>query len=105
VLVPLVVEAVWVFWPAAGVLPVADQLGRRQAAPTFVGLGNYTEMFSDDPVFRGALLEHVIWLVLFGGLSAVGGLGWRCCCSGTPRRRVYRAALFTPVVFSLVGPR
>ncbi len=29
----------------------------------------------DDPVFHTAVTNTAIWLVLFGGLSAVGGLG------------------------------
>jgi multiple sugar transport system permease protein/raffinose/stachyose/melibiose transport system permease protein len=70
--------------------------------PVFVGLNNYAEM-AGDPIFRDALRNTVVWLLLFGGLSVVGGLGMALLLQ-RERRGVgfYRAALFTPVVFSLV---
>ena len=45
----------------------------------------------------------MLWLVLFGGLSVLGGLG-AGAAPQQERRGVgfYRAALFLPVVFSLV---
>lgn len=103
VLVPLVVEGFWVFWPALQgfYLSLTDWDG--VSAPSFVGFGNFAEMFSDD-IFGTAALDTVIWLVLFGGLSAFGGLGLALLLQ-RERRGVgfYRAALFTPVVFSLVA--
>jgi len=103
VLVPLVVEGFWVFWPALQgfYLSLTDWDG--VSAPSFVGFGNFAEMFSDD-IFGTAALDTVIWLVLFGGLSALGGLGLALLLQ-RERRGVgfYRAALFTPVVFSLVA--
>ncbi|MEU0789447.1 sugar ABC transporter permease [Amycolatopsis sp. NPDC005961] len=103
VLVPLVVEGFWVFWPALQGFYLAMTNWDGVSAPTFVGLGNFAEMFSDD-IFKTAALDTVIWLVLFGGLSAVGGLALAALLQ-KERRGVgfYRAALFTPVVFSLVA--
>ncbi|WIY04728.1 sugar ABC transporter permease [Amycolatopsis mongoliensis] len=103
VLVPLVVEGFWVFWPALQGFYLALTNWDGVSAPTFVGLGNFAEMFSDD-IFKTAALDTVIWLVLFGGLSAVGGLALATLLQ-KERRGVgfYRAALFTPVVFSLVA--
>lgn len=103
VLVPLLVEGFWVFWPALQGFYLALTNWDGVSAPTFVGLGNFAEMFSDD-IFKTAALDTVIWLVLFGGLSAVGGLALAALLQ-KERRGVgfYRAALFTPVVFSLVA--
>lgn len=103
VLVPLVVEGFWVFWPALQGFYLALTNWDGVSAPTFVGLGNFAEMFSDD-IFKTAALDTVIWLVLFGGLSAVGGLALATLLQ-RERKGVgfYRAALFTPVVFSLVA--
>ncbi|MBC7267566.1 MAG: sugar ABC transporter permease, partial [Streptomyces sp.] len=55
-------------------------------------------------VFRDAAGHTVLWLVLFGGLSAVLGLATALLLQ-QERRGVgfYRAALFLPVVFSLVA--
>ena len=66
-------------------------------------IGYYAEM-AGDPIFRTAAIDTLLWLVLFGGLSAIGGLALAVLLQ-RERRAVgfYRAALFTPVVFSLVA--
>ena len=103
VLVPLAVEAFWVFWPAIQGVYLSFTNWDGISPPTNVGLGNYTEM-ATDPVFGKALLDTVIWLVLFGGVSAVGGLAMAIFLQRERRGvGIYRAALFTPVVFSLVA--
>ena len=103
VLVPLLVEAVSVFWPAIQGFYISLTNWNGVNPPSFAGLGNYRRMFG-DPVFRKALEDTALWLVLFGGLSAAGGLG---CALFLQRERrgiaVYRAALFLPVVFSLTA--
>jgi multiple sugar transport system permease protein/raffinose/stachyose/melibiose transport system permease protein len=103
VLIPLLVESIWVFWPAIQGFYLSFTNWDGISAPQNVGFGNYSQLFG-DPVFRKALLDTVIWLVLFGGLSALGGLGMALLLL-KERRGVgfYRAALFTPVVFSLVA--
>ncbi|TXS49292.1 sugar ABC transporter permease [Streptomyces sp. uw30] len=103
VLVPLLVEAVWVFWPALQGFYLALTSWDGVSAPKFVGLDNFREMASDD-TFRGAVGHTVLWLVLFGGLSALLGLAAALLLQ-QERRGVglYRAALFLPVVFSLVA--
>ncbi|MFF4960342.1 carbohydrate ABC transporter permease [Streptomyces sp. NPDC001222] len=103
VLIPLLAEAVWVFWPALQGFYLALTNWDGVSAPTFVGLGNFREMAHDD-VFRSATIHTVLWLVLFGGLSAVLGLAAALLLQ-QERRGVglYRAALFLPVVFSLVA--
>lgn len=73
VLVPLLVEAVWVFWPAAQGFYLALTKWDGVSPPQFVGLDNFREMAHDD-VFRSAAGHTVLWLVLFGGLSALLGL-------------------------------
>nr|WP_308293224.1 sugar ABC transporter permease [Streptomyces sp. TS71-3] len=103
VLVPLLAEAFWVFWPALQGFYLSLTSWDGVSAPRFVGLGNFQEMLH-DATFRTALLDTVLWLVLFGGLSAVLGLGAALLLQ-QERRGVgfYRAALFLPVVFSLVA--
>ncbi|MER7186110.1 sugar ABC transporter permease, partial [Streptomyces hyaluromycini] len=103
VLVPLLAEALWVFWPALQGFYLALTKWDGVSPPQFVGLDNFREMAHDD-VFRSALGHTVLWLVLFGGLSAVLGLAAALLLQ-QERRGVgfYRAALFLPVVFSLVA--
>ncbi|MFE2597418.1 hypothetical protein ACFXCZ_13095, partial [Streptomyces sp. NPDC059396] len=74
VLVPLLIEAFWVFWPAVQGFYLAFTQWDGVSAPKFIGLANFREMFGDE-IFRTAALDTVIWLVLFGGLSVVLGLG------------------------------
>ncbi|GAA1656603.1 sugar ABC transporter permease [Kribbella alba] len=102
VFVPFAVEAVWVFWPALQGFWLALTNWDGLSAPKFVGLGNFHDMVS-DPIFRTALKNTAIWLVLFGGLSVAGGFGMALLLQKERRGvGIYRAALFTPVVFSLV---
>src|SRR6266487_6598108 len=69
VLVPLGVEGFWVFWPALQGVFLSFTSWDGITAPRGVGFGNYAEMFGDT-IFLQSLLHTVLWLVLFGGLSA-----------------------------------
>ncbi len=103
VMVPLLAEALWVFWPALQGFYLALTDWDGVSAPTFVGLDNFREMAGDD-TFRSATWHTVLWLILFGGLSALLGLATALLLQ-QERRGIgfYRAALFLPVVFSLVA--
>jgi multiple sugar transport system permease protein/raffinose/stachyose/melibiose transport system permease protein len=102
VLVPFAIESVWVFWPALQGFWFSLTRWDGLTPPQFIGFDNYAAM-AGDPTFRGALRNTVLWLLLFGGLSVIGGFGMALVLQ-RERRGVglYRAALFTPVVFSLV---
>ncbi|MBR7832090.1 sugar ABC transporter permease [Actinospica durhamensis] len=103
VLIPLLVEAVSVFWPAIQGFYISLTHWNGVNPPTFAGLANYRQM-AGDPVFRKALEDTALWLVLFGGLSAAGGLGAALFLQRERRGiAIYRAALFLPVVFSLTA--
>ncbi|MBP2472442.1 multiple sugar transport system permease protein/raffinose/stachyose/melibiose transport system permease protein [Crossiella equi] len=103
VLLPFAVEAFWVFWPALQGFYLSLTHWDGVSPPTWAGFGNYTELLS-DPTFGTAFANTAIWLVLFGGVSAAGGLGLALLLQ-QERRGIgfYRAAMFTPVVFSLVA--
>ena len=90
------------FWPALQGFWLSLTNWDGLSAPEFVGFGNFHDMVS-DPIFRTALKNTAIWLVLFGGLSVAGGFGMALLLQKERRGvGIYRAALFTPVVFSLV---
>lgn len=102
ILIPLIIEAVGVFYPAIqGVLLSFvkwDGLGASQP----VGLSNYSDL-TTDPVFLGALKNTAIWLGLFGGFSFILGLAIALLLQAERRGvGIYRTAIFLPVVFSLV---
>ncbi|MGO1051975.1 carbohydrate ABC transporter permease [Crossiella sp. CA198] len=103
VFVPFAVEAFWVFWPALQGFYLSLTSWDGVSLPTWAGFDNYAELLS-DPTFGTAFANTAIWLVLFGGISAAGGLALAMLLQ-RERKGVgfYRAALFTPVVFSLVA--
>ncbi|MFC4585856.1 carbohydrate ABC transporter permease [Sphaerisporangium corydalis] len=102
VLVPFAIEMFWTFWPALNSVYISLTRWDGIAPPEFVGLDNFTRMASDE-TFRTALGNTVLWLVLFGGLSVLGGLALALLLD-RPRRGIgiYRAIFFLPVVFSMV---
>ena len=102
VLVPFLIEAVGVFWPAFQGIGLSFLNWNGIGPATSAGLQNYTDLVS-DPIFQTALKNTAIWIVLFGGISFIGGLGIAVLFQ---RERkgvgIYRTALFLPIVFSLV---
>lgn len=102
VLIPFVIEVVWVFWPTLQSVYFSLTRWDGFTEVEWIGLGNYTTL-ATDPIFRTALANTAIWLVLFGGLSFIGGLGTALLLQAE-RRGVafYRTAMFLPVVFSFV---
>lgn len=100
-IIPVAVEVFWVFWPAFNSFQLSLTRWHGVGVAEFIGLQNYTDL-ATDPVFRTALRNNAIWVVLFGGLSVVGGLTLAVLLN-RPRRGVgiYRAAIYLPMVFSL----
>ncbi len=100
-LVPLAVEAFWVFWPAMNSFSLSFTRWNGVGAAEPVGLGNYQDLMS-DPTFQTALRNNVIWVIGFGGLSVVIGLALAVLLN-RPGRGIglYRAAIYLPMVFSL----
>jgi ABC-type sugar transport system permease subunit len=100
-LVPLIVEMFWVFWPSFNSfqLSFTKWSGVGPAVP--VGLKNYRTLVH-DPIFHTAIKNNIIWIIGFGGLSVVMGLALALALN-KPRRGVgvYRSAIYLPMVFSL----
>lgn len=100
-LIPLAVEVAWVFWPAFNSFQLSLTKWQGVGAAEFIGFKNYTDL-ADDPIFQTALKNNAIWVILFGGLSVIGGLTLAVLLN-KPRRGVgiYRSAIYLPMVFSL----
>lgn len=101
-LLPVAFEIFWVFWPALNSLSlsVTRWNGITPAEP--VGLQNFVDLWQ-DPIFRTALTNNVIWLLGFGVLSIVIGLSLAVALNKpAPMVGVYRSAIFLPMVVSLV---
>ncbi len=99
--IPFLVEAAWVFWPAINSFQLSLTRWNGLGPAQYIGLKNYRDLVSDS-VFRKALINNVIWLLGFGGVSILGGLGLALALN-RPRRGVglYRSAIYLPMVFSL----
>ncbi|WP_205709146.1 ABC transporter permease subunit [Kineococcus siccus] len=72
-------------------------------SPSFLGLGNYSELMSDT-TFRTALINTLIFVVLYVPINIVVSLGLAAWIS--PRikgRRFYRVVFFIPAVTPMVG--
>jgi len=73
-------------------------------SPTFTGFGNYVELFTTDDTFRTALLNTLVFVVLYVPINIVLSLGLAAWIS--PRikgRRFYRVVFFIPAVTPMVG--
>ena len=70
------------FWPAIQGFYISLTNWNGVNPPTFAGFGNYSRMFG-DAVFRKALENTAIWLVVFGGMSAAAVSAARCSCSAS----------------------
>jgi multiple sugar transport system permease protein/raffinose/stachyose/melibiose transport system permease protein len=102
VLVPFLLEAVGVFWPAVQGIGLSFLRWNGIAPAESVGVQNYVDLAS-DPIFLTALKNTGIWIVLFGGISFAAGLGVAVLFQSERRGvGIYRTALFLPIVFSLV---
>ncbi|GAA2025452.1 sugar ABC transporter permease [Pseudokineococcus marinus] len=100
-LVPLAVEMFWVFWPALNSFSLSFTRWRGVGPAEPVGWANYQRML-DDPVFATALVNNVVWVVGFGGLSVAGGLALAVALNRPGRGvGVYRSAIYLPMVISL----
>lgn len=100
-LIPVAVEAYWVFYPAANSFWLSLTKWNGAGPAQYVGLRNYRNLITDD-IFLLALKNNAIWVVLFGGSSVVIGL-LLALALNKPRRGVgiYRSAIYLPMVFSL----
>ncbi|MGN6327283.1 carbohydrate ABC transporter permease [Pseudolysinimonas sp.] len=100
-LIPLLIELAFVFWPAINSFYISLTKWNGAGAPEFIGLTNF-ENLTSDPIFGQALVNNVIWVIGFGGLSIVIGLALAVALN-RPRRGVgfYRSAIYLPMVFSL----
>jgi multiple sugar transport system permease protein len=100
-LVPLLVELAWVFWPAFNSFQLSFTKWSGVGAAEPIGLKNYQTLLI-DPIFHTAITNNVIWIVAFGGLSVVIGLALAVALN-KPRRGVgvYRSGIYLPMVFSL----
>jgi len=68
----------------------------------FVGLDNYTQLFTTYPFFWPAVFNNVAWLIFFVLIATPLGILLAVCLDRPMRgSRIYQSIFFTPVVLSL----
>jgi multiple sugar transport system permease protein len=97
----LTVIAVFVLWPMASALRASFTDSRILGDAEWVGLDNYTRLFSDDR-FTNALQNTVWYAVVTTPVSVALALGFALLLNrAVPGRSAFRAVLFFPFVASL----
>jgi len=100
-LIPVVIELAWVFWPAFNSFQLSFTRWHGVGAAEPVGLKNYQNL-ANDPIFLTALQNNVYWIIGFGGLSVIIGFALALALNKPrPGVGIYRSAIYLPMVFSL----
>jgi multiple sugar transport system permease protein len=99
VLLILIFGLIPIVWSAV----LSFQKTNLLSPPVWVGFKNY-EALPKDPVFRSSLIHSAIYTALFVPLSVTGGL-LTAIALNRPLRgiRLYRTAVFVPVVVSTIA--
>jgi len=107
VLPALILLAAYLVYPTIQTLRVSLFGGPGFNPTRFVALSNYWQLLAHDPLFlslrwppSGALLNNVLWLVLFAGGTLVFGLLIAVLANGIGLERVTKSAVFLPMVIS-----
>jgi ABC-type sugar transport system permease subunit len=68
----------------------------------FIGLDNYTQLFTTYPFFWPAVSHNLLWLLVFVGFATPMGILLAVCLDRPLRgSAIYQSIFFTPVVLSL----
>ena len=99
----LLINLVVVLGPALGAVYYSLTDWSGTGAADFVGLDNYQELLFDDPAFKGAFLNNLLWLAMF--LTVPIAIGLIAASLLAPIKRgalFFRMALFIPYVLPSV---
>jgi ABC-type sugar transport system permease subunit len=101
-LVPMLLFLVWVIGPMIYTFYLSFTNWDGLSEPVFTGFRNYKKLF-DDPVFYTSLANNFKWVIAFITIPVVSGLGLAVALNrDIPAGRIIKAAIFAPLVFSLV---
>ena len=99
--IPLIIYAIWVWGPAVATIVISLTRWDNVSAPQWVGLQNYIRLFQ-DPLFYQALINNLIWLVVFITIPMSAGLALAVALDRQLKfTRLYQSAIYLPLVLSL----
>jgi alpha-glucoside transport system permease protein len=108
VLPALILLAVYLVYPTIQTFRVSLFGGTGFNPTRFVGIKNYIDLLTHDSLFlnlrrwppSGALVNNILWLILFAGGTVVFGLLIAVLANGIRMERVVKSAVFLPMVIS-----
>lgn len=108
VLPALILLAAYLVYPTIQTFRVSLFGGTGFNPTRFVGLKNYLQLLTRDQLFlslarwppSGALVNNILWLVLFSGGTLAFGLLIAVLANGMRLERVVKSAVFLPMVIS-----
>ncbi len=102
----IVLIAIFLLYPAIRTFidSFLQQSQRRGEGPTFVGLDNYIDLFT-DPGFLGILLNNVLWVIVVPTGAVIAGLLVAILTDRLGKRRetTFKAMIFLPMAISGVA--
>ena len=101
---PLLIYLIWVIAPTfyTFYLSVTNWDGITSNL-NFIGLDNYRRLILDDPVFRTALANNLIWLLTFITIPLTLGLALAIIFNSNIRGdRFFKVSFYSPMVLSFV---
>ena len=108
ILPALVLLAAYLVYPTIQTFRMSLFGGAGFNPDRFVGLRNYVQLLTHDSLFlnitrwppSGALVNNILWLILFSGGTLVFGLLIAVLANGTRLERIVKSAVFLPMVIS-----
>jgi alpha-glucoside transport system permease protein len=108
ILPALVLLAAYLVYPTIQTFRMSLFGGAGFNPTRFVGLRNYLQLLTHDSLFlkitrwppSGALVNNILWLILFSGGTLVFGLLIAVIANGTRLERIVKSAVFLPMVIS-----
>ncbi len=108
VLPALILLAAYLVYPTLQTFRVSLFGGTGFNPTRFVGFKNYAQLLTHDSLFlsfrhwppSGALINNILWLILFTGGTLVFGLLIAVLAQGMRLERIVKSAVFLPMVIS-----
>lgn len=101
-LIPVILYGIWVIAPIFYTIFLSFTQWDGLTAPTFIGIGNYVDLFS-DPIFYTALFNNIKWLLIYVLVPLPLGLAFAMFFNRSlPGVKIFKTAIYLPLTLSFV---
>jgi multiple sugar transport system permease protein len=104
--IPVVLDIALIWGPTVASIGLSFTDYKGIVAPHFIGIQNYTRLFTENPQFWTGVRNNVLWLLFLGLIATPLGLFFAVLLDKQIRfSRFYQSALYMPVVlsFAIIG--